>query len=255
MNANFDLTGNRALVTGGSKGIGRGIAEEFLKSGAVVTITARNEEEVANLVSEWRAQGFDAHGLAADIASESGRKATVDFAADRMGGLDSLVNNVGTNNRKFALDYNVAEYEQLMSTNLTSAFEMSRLTHSHLKSSGRGSIVNLGSIAGSFALPTGTPYAMTKAALTALTRNLAYEWAPDHIRVNCIAPGFIRTPLTVPLLAKNSFEDKVLPTIPLRRIGDPSEIGSLAAFLCMPGSSYLTGQTIIVDGGMTIQRL
>lgn len=255
MNVNFDLTGNRALVTGGSKGIGRGIAEEFLLSGAVVTITARNAQEVASLVAEWTAEGFPAYGLAADIASENGRQNAVQFAAEKMGGIDSLINNVGTNNRKFALDYNAAEYEQLMSTNLTSAFEMSRLCHRFLKLSGKGSIVNLGSIAGAFALPTGTPYAMTKAALTAMTRNLAYEWAPDQIRVNCIAPGFIRTPLTEPLLAKNSFEDTVLRTIPLRRIGDPSEIGSLAAYLCMQGASYLTGQTIIVDGGMTIQRL
>lgn len=129
------------------------------------------------------------------------------------------------------------------------------MTHSFLQASGKGSIVNLGSIAGAVALPTGTPYAMTKAALSALTRNLAYEWARDNIRVNCIAPGFIRTPLTSPLLAKEDFMEKVLPVIPMKRVGEPSEIAAMAAFLCMPGASYLTGQTITIDGGMTIQKL
>lgn len=255
MDANFDLTGNRALVTGGSKGIGFAIADQFLKLGAVVTVTARGGADIEELVNDWQSCGLRAYGIAADIASADGRKLAMDFAVDKMGGVDSLINNVGTNNRKRALDYTLDEYEQLLATNLTSAFEMSRLAHPHLKASSRGAIVNLGSIAGSVALSTGTPYAMTKAALTALTRNLAYEWAGDNIRVNCIAPGFISTPLTAPLLAKKDFMEKILPAIPMKRVGDPVEIACWAAFLCMAGSAYLTGQTITVDGGMTIQRL
>ncbi len=255
MNQNFDLSDNQVLITGGSKGIGLGIAEEFLKLGAMVTITARGESEVEKVVEGWHANGFRAYGTATDIATSEGRKHAIEFAIKKMGRLDSLINNVGTNNRRRVLDYTLEEYEALMATNLTSAFEMSRLAHAHLKASGKGSIVNLGSVAGAVALPTGAPYAMTKAALSALTRNLAYEWAADNIRVNCIAPGFIRTPLTAPLLAKEDFMDKILPMIPLRRVGEPFEIGGIAAFLCMPGASYLTGQTITVDGGFTIQRL
>lgn len=255
MNSNFDLSGNRVLVTGGSKGIGLAIAGEFLKMGAVVTITARGEDEVLSVVEGWQKAGFKAYGVAADIVSPEGRKHALDFALEKMGGLDSLINNVGTNNRKKSLDYSSEEYEALFATNLTSVFEMSRLAHPHLKSSGKGSIVNLGSIAGAVALPTGTPYAMTKAAISQLTRNLACEWAPDNIRVNCVAPGFIRTPLTAPLLGKEDFMNMVLPNIPMKRVGEPFEIGGITAFLCTPSASYLTGQTITVDGGLTVPRL
>jgi len=255
LNSNFDLKGNRVLVTGGSKGIGLAVAEEFLKLGARVCITARAKEDIEQALSTWKDRGWQAFGLSADMSSEKGRADTAGFVARELGGLDSLVNNVGTNNRKRALDYNLGEYEDLIATNMTSSFELCRLMHTHLKASGKGSIVNLGSIAGAVALPTGAPYAMTKAALSALTRNLACEWASDNIRVNCIAPGFIRTPLTAPLLEKEEFMNRVLPLIPLKRVGEGVEIAGLAAFLCMSAASYLTGQTITVDGGLTAQRL
>lgn len=254
-NDRFQLRGNKALITGASKGIGLAIAEEFLSFGAEITIVARNEAEVNGLVEKWNGDGKKTHGIAADMANQAARKRVVEFAAEKMGGLDSLVNNVGTNNRKKSLDYSLEEYEQLLAINLTSAFELCRLSHPYLKSSGKGSIVNLGSIAGLVALPTGSPYAMTKAALTQLTRNLAVEWAEDFIRVNCIAPGFIRTPLTAPLLASENFMNKVLPCIPLKRVGDPHEIAGMAAFLCMPTAAYLTGQTIVIDGALTVPRL
>jgi Tropinone reductase 1 len=124
-----------------------------------------------------------------------------------------------------------------------------------LKQSGKGSIVNLGSIAGYVGLPTGTPYGMTKAALSQMTRNMACDWAEDKIRVNCIAPGFISTPLTAPLVGNQDFLNRVLPQIPLGRVGEAAEIAGLAAFLCMSSAQYLTGQTIVVDGGLTVKRL
>ncbi len=255
MNARFDLQGNRTLITGGSKGIGLAVAEEFLSFGAAVTIVARGEKEVKALVDDWQSKGHKAFGIAADMAKEQDRIKVVDFAVKNMGGIDSLINNVGTNNRKKTLDYTLAEYEALLSTNLTSAFDLSRLAHPHLKSGGKGSIVNFGSIAGVIAIPTGSPYGMTKAALSQFTRNLACEWAADNIRVNCIAPGFIATPLTEPLLKNPDFMNKTLPHIPLNRVGNAHEVAGLTAFLCMPSASYLTGQTIVVDGGLSIARL
>lgn len=255
MNKRFDLTGNKALITGGTKGIGLAIAEEFLSFDAEITIVARNADDVNELVQDWKSGGKKAHGIAADMSDQEARKNAVDFALKKMGGIDSLINNVGTNNRKKTLDYTMEEYEQLLSINLTSAFDLCRLCHSQLKSSGKGSIVNLGSIAGLVALPTGAPYAMTKAALSQLTRNLACEWAEDQIRVNCVAPGFIRTPLTAPLLSSDNFMSKVLPSIPLKRVGEPEEIAGMVAFLCMPGAAYLTGQTIVIDGALTVPRL
>lgn len=255
MNAMFDLKGNRVLVTGASKGIGLAVAEEFLSLGAIVTIVARGEAEIKELVDKWQGAGLKAFGLAGDVATVEGRQKVVDYAVQKMGGIDSLINNVGTNNRKKTLDYTLEEYDALLSTNLTSAFDLSRMAHPHLKQGGRGSIVNFGSIAGLIGIPTGAPYGMTKAALSQLTRNLACEWAADKIRVNCIAPGFIRTPLTEPLLSNKDFMDRTLPHIPLNRVGDPVEVAGITAFLCMPSAAYLTGQTIVVDGGLSIARL
>jgi Tropinone reductase 1 len=255
VNPRFDLKGNRVLVTGGTKGIGLAIAEEFLSFGAHATIVARGQAEVESLVANWQKKGHKAYGVAADMSTAAGRSKAFDFAVEQMGGLDSLINNVGTNIRKPAMEYSHEEYESLMAINLTSAFEMCRLAHPRLKASGQGSIVNVGSVAGLVAIPySGAPYAMTKAALSQLTRNLACEWAADKIRVNCIAPGFIHTPLTASVVADEEKMSKMLPQIPLNRVGEPSEIAGLSAFLCMPSSHYLTGQTIVVDGGLTVRR-
>jgi tropinone reductase I len=247
--ARFTLKDNRALVTGGTKGIGLAIAEEFLNFGARVTIVARNKEEVQAQVAEWTAKRYKAYGLAADMSTEKGRKEAIEFAVAKMGGLDSLINNVGTNNRKSTLQYDEEEYSALMATNLGSVFEMCKLAHPHLKVGGVGSIVNIGSIAGLTAIPTGSIYGMTKAAISHLSKTLAVEWAKDNIRVNCIAPGFIRTPLTKPLLENTDFVDKARAQIPLNRVGEAFEVGGLAAFLCMPTGGYITGATIVVDGG------
>jgi tropinone reductase I len=253
--ARFTLKDNRALVTGGTKGIGLAIAEEFLNFGARVTIVARNEGEVKKQVDEWQAQGHKAFGIAGDMSVSAGRKEALAFAVEKMGGLDSLINNVGTNNRKSTLEYTLDEYQALMATNLTSVFEMCQIAHEHLKVGGVGSIVNIGSIAGLTAIPTGAIYGMTKAAITHLTKNLAVEWAKDNIRVNCIAPGFIRTPLTKDLLSNESFVERAKAQIPLNRVGEPFEIGGLAAFLCMPTGGYITGETIVVDGGFIVKGI
>jgi len=129
------------------------------------------------------------------------------------------------------------------------------LAHPYLKASGNGCIVNIGSIAGLTAVPTGSIYGMTKAAIKQLTKNLAVEWAADGIRVNCIAPGFIATPLTANLLANEAFVAKAKNQIPMNRVGEAFEIGGLAAFLCMPSGGYITGETIVVDGGFTVKGI
>ena len=255
MNERFTLRGRKALVTGGTKGIGLAIAEEFLCFGAAVTIVARNKDEVLGQVAAWQADGLPAYGLAADMSTTDGRKEAILYGVDKMDGLDVLINNVGTNNRKATLEYSAEEYQALMATNLTSVFEMCQLAHPYLKAAGNGCIVNIGSIAGLTAVPTGSIYGMTKAAIKQLTKNLAVEWAGDGLRVNCIAPGFIATPLTANLLANESFVARAKNQIPMNRVGEAFEIGGLAAFLCMPSGGYITGETIVVDGGFTVKGI
>lgn len=249
MSSRFGLQGVKALVTGATKGIGLAIAEDLSALGADVTVVSRNKTDVDATVAKLNGGSGKTYGIAADVATSEGRKQVLESAIKSMSGLDVLVNNVGTNVRKKTTDYNDEEYAFLMETNLTSTFEMCKLAYPHLKDSGHGSIVNIGSVAGACGLPTGAPYAMAKAAMAQLTRSLSVEWAPDGIRVNCIAPWFIKTPLTEPILSKPEFIQLVLSRTPLGRLGDPADVSGLVAFLCMPAASYITGQTIAVDGG------
>lgn len=255
MENRWKLKGKRALITGATRGIGNAIAAEFLQLGASIFIVSRSNEHVQASLVKWSAQGYDAQGMAADVSQPDDRRAIINRIQSIWDGFDILVNNAGTNIRKPALEYAEAEYETILRTNLQSAYEMCRLVHPYLKKTGAGSIVNIASVAGLTHLSSGVLYAMSKAAMIQLSRNLAVEWALDKIRVNAVAPWYIRTPLVEPVLSDRAFYQAVLARTPMQRVGDPEDVAGLVAFLCMPAAGYITGQCIAVDGGFTINGL
>ncbi len=247
----WTLLGKKALITGGTKGIGLAIAKEFLELGAEVLVVARDTKSIQGKVKH-SANLFTMDG---DVTDPTFRAQLINRVKDNWGKLDVLVNNVGTNVRKKFVDYSEEEYRRLFETNLFSLTEITRLAYPLLKKSGNASVINMASVAGSFDLQTGPPYGMTKAAIIQLSKHLAAEWATDGIRVNAVSPWYIQTPLTESVLAQPERLEKILARTPMNRVGQPEEVASLVTYLAMDKASYITGQNIMVDGGMSVKGL
>lgn len=237
----WHLRGKTALVTGGTRGIGKAVADELAALGARVITVARNAP--ADVI--------------ADLATPEGRAAIV-RAVD--GPLHVLVHNAATNIRKPLTAYDDATLERLIALDLTAPLLLSRDLHPRLaeagsQPSGGASVIHVGSVAGQVALPTGVAYAAAKAGLAQAARTLALEWARDNIRVNTVSPWYTRTPLAEPVLQNPERLAAIVTRTPLGRIAEPEEVAAAIVFLALPAASYITGQDLAVDGGMTIYGL
>ncbi|CAN0854384.1 Tropinone reductase homolog At2g29170 [Linum grandiflorum] len=246
----WSLHGKTALVTGGTKGLGYAIVEELAGLGAVVHTCSRNQAEIDKCLNEWKDKGLEVTGSVCDLTSAAEREELIQTLSSQFNGKLNIL--VRTNIYKRTLDFTDEDYSYLMRTNLESAYGLSRLAHPLLKNSGEGSIVFMSSAAGVISLNVGSIYGMTKAAMVQLTKDLACEWAKDQIRINCVAPWFIVTPINADLFEDDKFSKTVTDQTPMGRTGKAEEAAGLVAFLCLPASSYVTGQTVAVDGGATV---
>jgi 2-deoxy-D-gluconate 3-dehydrogenase len=243
-----------AVVTGGNGGIGLGMARGLAEAGARIIVAARNADKGRIAVKELEGLGGEARFVAVDVAGESSVEAMVRAAVDAFGGIDILVNNAGTNIRKQPQDYSLAEWHQVLDTNLTSAFLCSRAVYPHMKKAGRGKIINIGSMMSIFGASFATPYAASKGGIVQLTKAMATAWAKDHIQVNAVLPGWIDTELTQGARRQMpGLHERVIARTPDGRWGAGEDFAGIAVFLASPASDFITGTAIPVDGGYSIQ--
>ena len=249
----FDLKGRAAIVTGGSRGLGLEMAEALAEAGASLTICARREQWLTPALDELRGKGFRVEGLVCDVTSEQQVQAVVDATVAAYGRVDILVNNAGISWGERPETMSADNFRKVLDTNLTGAFLFAQAAGRVMLQAKKGVIVNIASVAGlrsSTHGPHYAAYAASKAGLMGLTRELAATWGPEGIRVNAIAPGFFPSRLADPVI--KWVEPELVRRNPLPRIGAAGELKGVALFLASDASSYVTGQTIAVDGGGTI---
>jgi 2-dehydro-3-deoxy-D-gluconate 5-dehydrogenase len=250
----FDLTGRVAIVTGGNGGIGLGMARGLAQCGASVMVAARDEAKNAAAVDELRALGAKAVALETDLTREEACKAMVQATVGRFGRLDVLVNNAGTNIRKQPEEYSLDEWYRILETNLSSAFLCSQAAYPAMKGAGGGKIIMIGSMMSIFGASFSGPYAASKGGIVQMAKAMACAWGKDNIQVNSVLPGWIDTALTRHARRDIAgLEERVVARTPAGRWGVPGDFSGIAAFLASSASDFVTGASITVDGGYSVQ--
>ena len=247
------LQGKTALITGASKGLGRAMALALAEAGARLVLVSRDLALLNETAAAARKLGAEATVYQADVTDETQVRQLEGAVVGQFGKLQILINNAGMNNRKPVTEFTLAEWRQVMDTNVTSVFLMCRSFVPHMRGQGYGRILNLTSIMSHVALPGRTAYAASKSALLGFTRALALELAPEKITVNGISPGPIATEMNAPLIQNPELNREFVSRIPLGRWGRVEEIGQLAAYFCSEDAGFITGTDILIDGGWTAQ--
>jgi gluconate 5-dehydrogenase len=249
----FDLSGRAAIVTGGSRGLGREIAEGLAEAGAALMICARRAEWLTPTLQEMRARGFRVEGLVADASRPAEVQAVVEGAVAAFGKIDILVNNAGVTWGENPEAMPLEKWQKVIDVNLTGAFLFSQSAGREMLKRQYGRIINVASLAGlrsSVRGPHYAAYAASKAGLMGLTRELAASWGRQGVRVNAIAPGFFHSRMADPVIS--TVEPDIKANCPIPRVGDAGELKGVAVFLAADASNYVTGQVIAVDGGRSI---
>ncbi|MFM2288189.1 MAG: hypothetical protein RL684_1332 [Pseudomonadota bacterium] len=249
----FDLNDRAAIVTGGTRGIGRAIALALAEAGARVLVSSEDPQACDAVAGELAARGLDVQGLSCDLSRPGGVVAFVEQAATRLGRLDILVSNAGIPGPVGALAAATpAEIDAVLDINLRSAMALSGAAIPHIVRQGGGSVLFIASIAGLRGNKAIGLYGISKAAVAQLARNLAVEWGPQGVRANAISPGLIASEFSRGMMANDALMERRLSLTPLRRVGRAEEIAAAALFLVAPGGAFVTGQNLVIDGGTLV---
>lgn len=249
----FDLTGKVAIITGGSRGIGKEISEGLAEAGASIMICARREKWLKPTLEEFREKGFRVEAKVADVSNPEHVNRLVEATIENFGKIDILVNNAGISWGCMPEDMPLDKWQKVLDVNLTGCFLMAQAVGRHMLEKQKGSIINISSVSGITSSANGPFYAgyvASKSGLIGLTRELAASWGRRGVRVNAIAPGFFHSRLADKVI--EIYEDTIRKINPIPRVGQEGELKGVAVFLASDASSYITGQTIVVDGGLTI---
>lgn len=245
----FDLSGKVAVVTGGNGGIGLGMALGLAEAGADVVIASRNAEKNAAAVAQVEAQGVRAKAVPTDVRDPASCQTLIDTTVEEFGRVDILLNNSGINYRKQPQDFTLEEFRDVIDTNLTAAFLLSKAVYPHFVKQGGGKIINVGSIASFMGSPVAVAYGPSKGGIVQLSKALAVAWAKDNIQINSILPGWIETPFSKSARAEiPGLEEAVIGRTPAGRWGKPEDFAGAAVYFASAASDFVNGASLVIDG-------